>query len=196
MPVPPSRRAALLGVGAGLAALPRPASAWAWLLGARLPDPRDPGTTLEGVEEAVSRLLPLPEITAPALAARMQAGATRPLVLFDVRREDEFATGHLPGAIRLDPALSASAFATAHGARITGADVVLYCAVGWRSGVLLERVRARVAAHAPASMANLRGGMFRWHAEGLALASSSSPAFVHPFDDAWEMLLRRIVPRD
>jgi rhodanese-related sulfurtransferase len=179
----------------GLAALPRPAEAWAWLLGARLPDPRDPATTLEGVEEAVSRLLPLPEITVPALAARLHAPLPRPLVLFDVRTEEEFATGHLPGAIRLDPALTASAFSAAHGARIARADVVLYCAVGWRSGVLLERVRGRVAAHAPASMANLRGGLFRWHAEGLALASSSSPAFVHPFDDAWEMLLRRIVPR-
>jgi rhodanese-related sulfurtransferase len=195
MPALPSRRAALIGVGAGLAALPRPASAWAWLLGARLPDPRDPATTLESVEDAVSRLLPLPEITVPALAARMEADMPRPLVLFDVRTEEEFATGHLPGAIRVDPGLSAAAFAATHGTRIAGADVVLYCAVGWRSGVLLERVRGRIAAHAPASTANLRGGMFRWHAEGLKLIASSSPGLVHPFDDAWEMLLRRIVPR-
>jgi len=192
---PPTRRIALVGAGLALAATPRPARAWAWLLGARLPDPRDPATTLDGVEEAVSRLLPLPEITAPALAARMEGASPRPLVLFDVRTEAEFATGHLPGAIRLDPGLSANAFAATHAARIAGADVVLYCAVGWRSGVLLERVRGRVAAGAPASMVNLRGGMFRWHAEGLRLTASSSPGLVHPFDEAWEMLLRRIVPR-
>jgi rhodanese-related sulfurtransferase len=191
----PSRRAALLGAGLALAAAPRPARAWAWLLGTRLPDPRDPATTLETVEEAVSRLLPVPEITVPALAARLQAGAPQPLVLFDVRTEEEFATGHLPGAIRLDPGLSASAFAAAHGARVAGAEVVLYCAVGWRSGVLLDRVQARVAAHGPAAMRNLRGGLFRWHAEGLVLTSASSPAFLHPFDEAWETLLERTVPR-
>lgn len=178
-----------------LAAAPRPAAAWAWLLGARLPDPRDPATTLDSVEEAISRLLPLPEITAPALAARLGAAGERPLVLFDVRTVEEFAAGHLPGAVRLDPELSATAFATAHGGRIAAADVVLYCAVGWRSGVLLDRVRARGAAHRPASMANLRGGLFRWHAEGFSVVSASSPAFVHPFDAAWETLLRRIVPR-
>ncbi len=193
-PDPPSRRAALIALGFMPAATPRPAQAWAWLLGVRLPDPRDPATTLERVEEAVSRLLPVPEITVPALAERMAGPAQHPLVLFDVRTEEEFATGHLPGAIRLDPALSASAFTAAHGQRVAGADVVLYCAVGWRSGVLLDRVRGRVAALAPASVANLRGGLFRWHAEGRALTAPSGPGFVHPFDEAWETLLRRLVP--
>jgi rhodanese-related sulfurtransferase len=189
------RRAVLAVLGLGLVAPPRRAEAWAWLSGARLPDPRDPATTLEGVEEAVSRLVPVPEITARALAARMAMATERPLVLFDVRTEQEFATGHLPGAIRVDPHLTAPAFATLHGARVTGADVVLYCAVGWRSGVLLDRVRRMVAGHGPASMANLRGGVFRWHAEGLGLVAASVPGAVHPFDPAWEMLLRRTVPR-
>jgi rhodanese-related sulfurtransferase len=190
----PSRRAVLAAGGIGLLALPRPALGWGWLLGARLPDPRDPATTLESVEDAVSRLVPVPEITAQSLAARMTATAPRPLVLFDVRTAEEFALGHLPGAIRIDPDLPAAAFAAAHGARVAAADVVFYCAVGWRSGILLDRVQARIAAHAPASTANLRGGVFRWYAEGLALTASPAPGLVHPFDEAWEMLLRRIVP--
>ncbi|WP_291296227.1 rhodanese-like domain-containing protein [Elioraea sp.] len=195
MPPAPSRRLALFGAGLLLAPIPRPAGAWAWLLSARLPDPRDPATTLNSVEDAVSRLVPVPEITVPALAARMTWDGPRPLVLFDVRTAEEFATGHLPGAIRIEPELSSAAFAAAHGQRVAGADVVLYCAVGWRSGVLIDRLRGRIASHASASMANLRGGVFRWHAEGLKLTASSAPGFVHPFDEAWGVLLNRIVPR-
>lgn len=145
-----------------------------------LPDPRDPATTLDSVERAVSRLLAVPEITTAALAARI-AGGHAPLLL-DVRAAEEVALGRLPGALRLDPRATARQAIAAHGTALRGA--VLYCAVGWRSGLLAARLIA--AGAGPAF--NLRGGLFRWHAEGRALAGGGA---AHPFDAAWGALLRR-----
>jgi len=179
-----SRRSVLVALPA-LVAMVKPASAFLPQTGRRLPDPRDPATTLEAVEAAIARLLPVPEVTPAALAARLAAPGAAP-VLFDVRSEEEFALGRIAGATRLDPGLSAAAILKAHGGRIVGADIVVYCSVGWRSGLLLERAARRLAAARPASVANLRGGLFRWRAEGLPVEGD-----VHPFDAAWGALLAR-----
>jgi rhodanese-related sulfurtransferase len=177
MPVP--RRIAL---AAALAAM-IPAGASAFWLRRGLADPADPRTTLDQVERDVARLIPVREITPRDLAARLGEH-----LLFDVREAEEFAMSHLPGAIRLDPGLSAAEFLAAHGARTAGAQVVFYCAVGWRSGKMLERVQAVIAQARPAAMYNLRGGMFRWRAEGLPMAGGVE---VHHFDARWGQLLRR-----
>lgn len=178
-----------LALGTLLAALlpAGTAGAW-WPFAARLPDPADPRTTLDQVEAAITRLIPVPEIMPADLAARMAAGGPRPLVLFDVREPAEHAESRIPGAILLDPGLDAATFAARHGAAVRGADVVFACAVGWRSGVMLRRVRETVAASGPASMANLRGGIFRWHAEGRPIEGGAT---VHHFDESWGALLRR-----
>jgi rhodanese-related sulfurtransferase len=182
-----------LALGALLAALTPAGAARAWWpFAPRLPDPADPRTTLGQVEAAISRLIPVPEITPEELAARMAAPGPRPLLLFDVREPAEHALSRIPGAILLDPALDAAGFAARHGAAVRGADVVFACAVGWRSGVMLRRVRDAVAPSGPASMANLRGGIFRWHAEGRPIEGGAT---VHHFDEAWGALLRRTLGR-
>jgi rhodanese-related sulfurtransferase len=177
MPFP--RRLALAALGAALI----PAGASAFWPRRGLADPSDPRITLDQVERDITRLIPVREITPRDLAGRMDAH-----LLFDVREAEEFAMSHLPGAIRLDPGLSAAAFLAAHAARTAGAQVVFYCAVGWRSGKMLERVQAIVAQARPAAMYNLRGGMFRWRAEGLPMAGGAE---VHHFDARWGRLLER-----
>jgi rhodanese-related sulfurtransferase len=153
-----------------------------------LPHPADPRTTLAAVEDAILRRLGGPEIL-PALLAERLAGppAGRPVV-FDVRTAAEFAESRIAGAIRLDPGLSARAFAVRHGTLAQAADVVLYCAVGWRSGRMMRRLRGRIGA---ASVSNLRGGLFRWHAEGWPLEGAAPAPAPHPFDADWGALLRR-----
>jgi len=183
MPRPLHRRDALLALPALLASA-TPASALLPLMGPRLPDPRDPATTLDDVEAEIARLLRVPEVTPASLAARLAAPGPAP-VLFDVRSEEEFAMGRIAGATRLEPGASAATL-HAHAARIAGAEVVVYCAVGWRSGLLLRRAARALAAARPASTSNLRGGLFRWRAEGLPVEGH-----VHPFDEAWGALLAR-----
>lgn len=179
-------RRALIG-----AALLAPALAYAWPWRRDLPDPKDPATSLDAVEAAVTRLIPVREMTTAELAQRRAGGA--PIVLLDVREPEEFMTSHIPGAIRLAPGLPAREVMAVHGERLAGATVVFYCAVGWRSGQMVEGLR-RAAQTAPAAtLFNLRGGIFRWHVEGRALAPSGATE-VHQFDAGWGALLRRSLP--
>ena len=185
----PARRHLLLAAAGSLAVTGGAALAWPWRRG--LPDPADARTTMQDVEAAVARLLPVPEITAAELARRIAAGER--ILLLDVREPDEYAQSRIPGALRVPPGAAAAAVLAEHGARMAGATVVFYCAVGWRSGLMLQGLR-QAAAEAPvASLLNLRGGIFRWHAEGRPLELGPGTAGVHPFSGAWGRLLARIV---
>jgi rhodanese-related sulfurtransferase len=179
------RRRLILMAAAGLGAAG--AVVFGWRGAAGLPDPADPRTTLAEVEAAISRILPVPEITPGGLVRLMASGA--PLVLFDVREPAEYAESHIPGAIRLDPGAEAAAVLAAHGARMAGASVVFYCAVGWRSGMMVAALRRATEEAGATALLNMRGGVFRWHAEGLPLAPQA--AGVHPFDPNWGRLLER-----
>jgi rhodanese-related sulfurtransferase len=184
----PGRRH-LLFAGAGVLAVTCGAAlAWPWRRG--LPDPADPRTTMQDVEAAVARLLPVPEITSGELARRIAAGER--IVLFDVREPAEFVQSHIAGALRVPPDAPAAAVLAEHRARMAGATVVLYCAVGWRSGVMLQGIRQAAAEAPAASLLNLRGGIFRWHAERRPLEFGPGASGVHQFDAAWGRLLQRL----
>jgi rhodanese-related sulfurtransferase len=119
-------------------------------------------------------------------------GRPQPPVVFDVREPQEFAVSHLPGAVRVDPSLSADAFLAAYGDLIKGRDVVLYCSVGKRSSLLAERVAGVSRAKGALSVANLDGGLFRWHNEGRALVRATTPtSAIHPYDAFWGRHVKR-----
>ncbi len=188
-PAPRHARRRLLVAGAGVLAVTGGAAlAWPWRRG--LPDPADPRTTMGDVEAAVARLLPVPEITSAELARRMTAGER--ILLFDVREADEYAQSRIPGALRVPPDAPAATVLAEQGARMASATVVLYCAVGWRSGVMLQGIRQAAADAPAASLLNLRGGIFRWHAERRPLELRPGAQGVHHFDAAWGRLLQRI----
>ncbi|MCA3419682.1 MAG: hypothetical protein INF88_12375 [Roseomonas sp.] len=87
-PLLPNRRLVVGMVGATILGGAGMAMAWPWRRG--LPDPTDPRTTLQAVEDAIARLLPEPEMTTAALAARLAAGErimfTRSTVSIDEER--------------------------------------------------------------------------------------------------------------
>lgn len=149
-----------------------------------LPDPRDPAVTLADVERAIRALHPVPHLTPEQAEGLIAEGSA---ALFDVRAETEFAQGHLPGAVRVDPAVAPAHFAAAHGPGCTGRVVLFACSVGLRSARLAEAVAGTIAPYRPLAVANLSGGLFRWAAERRRPAL---PA-LHPFDAAWGTLLHR-----
>lgn len=185
----PTRRGLLLAGAAAVAVTGGAALAWPWRRG--LPDPADPRTTMQDVEDAVARLLPVPEITAAELARRTATGER--IVLFDVREPAEYAQSRIPGALRVPPEASAAAVLAEHGTRMAGSTVVLYCAVGWRSGLIVQGIRQAAAAAPAAALFNLRGGIFRWHAERRPLELAAGAQGVHPFSAAWGQLLGRLI---
>jgi rhodanese-related sulfurtransferase len=151
-------------------------------------DPADPGVSLEDVEREVIARYDVPDVT-PASLARMLASGEA--LLFDVRTQEEYELGHLPGAIRVDPEETAEGFLQAHGGKLQSRPLVFYCAVGVRSSRLMVRTIRRIAPHATAGVYNLRGGVFRWTSDGGSLVTGKDPGRLHPYDENWGKLLAR-----
>lgn len=149
-----------------------------------------PALTL--VERAIDLSHPVVNVTARDVAAHLASQDSAALVLFDVRKLAEFATSHLAHAIHVDPNVSAEAFAQQYGSLIAGKDLVLYCSVGYRSSILLERILAPATAAGARSVANLRGGIFRWYNEGHPVVDRKGETDkIHPYDRTWGKLITR-----
>ena len=92
-----------------------------------------------------------------ALATRLEAG--EPIQLIDVRTPEEFAQGHIEGAINIpvdefDPAALPDA---------VGAQRILYCRSDRRSGVAAERL----AEAGNTTAVHMEGGILAWEEAGL-----------------------------
>jgi|CXWL01.1.fsa_nt_gi rhodanese-related sulfurtransferase len=124
----------------------------------------------------------VPEVTTAALAARLAAGEE--ILLLDARERAEFEVSHLPGARWIGPAVTDL---EGPGALPTDRPVVLYCSVGWRSALAVERLQARGAGR----VENLRGSIFRWAKEGRPLVDGAGrpTRTVHPFSPVWGWML-------
>lgn len=64
------------------------------------------------------------------------AWADRSLVVLDVRTPEEFAAGHVPGAVNIPHTELAARIAELEGAR--DSDIVVYCRTGRRTAMALE----------------------------------------------------------
>lgn len=125
----------------------------------------------------------------------------RDVLVLDVREADEFAVSHIPGAVRVDPGLSAAQFQARFGPALAGRTVIVYCSVGVRSSRLAERVENVTRTAGATGLYNLKGGIFAWHNFGLALSEGQDRTeFVHPYSRAWSRYLdfpnySRMTPR-
>lgn len=181
-----SRRIVLGALGVGLAGV-AVAATQTWRSHA-LPDPTNPAVTLRDVEDHVTRRYGVSDMEASTLARHLADNA---VIMFDVRSEEEFTRGHLPGALRLDPAETVSGFIDKHAHRLDGKPIVFYCSVGVRSSEMVARLSGAVGSRAPGGLYNLRGGLFRWVAERRALTAREGTGTLHPFNADWQMLLTR-----
>ncbi|KQX19474.1 MULTISPECIES: rhodanese-like domain-containing protein [unclassified Sphingomonas] len=84
-------------------------------------------------------------------------------LLIDVREPDEFAAGHIAGAVNIP----LSAFSPRNVPDAAGRTVVLQCAGGKRSGIALDRC---AQAHA-AIDTHLGGGIGAWKHAGLPVVA-------------------------
>ena len=104
-------------------------------------------------------------------------------VLLDVRTPAEWKVSHLPGARLVDPKADAK---IAAGDLVKDAPIVTYCAVGYRSGVLTQRLRAA----GYTKVQNLEGSIFQWANEHRPLVRDGERVTrVHPYSAFWGRLL-------
>lgn len=123
-------------------------------------------------------------ITTGQLADRLAEKDRPPPVLLDVRTLAEYEVSHLPGARRVDP--KADAQSAAQGLA-KDAPIVTYCAVGYRSGLVAERLRAA----GYTNVQNLEGSIFQWANERRPLVHEGEPVTrVHPNNAFWGRLLK------
>src|SRR4051812_29267447 len=112
------------------------------------------------------------------------AGQRQPSpLLLDVRTTEEWRVSHLPGARRVDPKASAE---TAAGGVPKETSIVTYCAVGYRSGEMAERLRTAGFTN----VRNLEGSIFQWANEHRPLVRGDERvSTVHPYSPFWGRLL-------
>ena len=121
-------------------------------------------------------------VTRDELSQWMQEQPEQKLILLDSRPEEEFAVSHLQGAIQVNPDVEAASL----GDLPRDARIVVYCSVGYRSAAVARRLsRAGFA-----DVYNLRGGLFAWANDGLAIYRGDEPADqVHPYGGPWGKML-------
>ena len=98
-----------------------------------------------------------PSISAAQLHARRESGAAP--VVIDVRTPEEYASGHIPGAVNVpfdQVAQRISEIDAPHG-------VALYCMVGPRA----RKGESALLAAGYEKVFHLEGGLAAWHAAGL-----------------------------
>lgn len=131
------------------------------------------------------------------------AASGQPVIIFDVREEEEFAVSHLAGALRVAPNSDPAAFAASIAAEAKDKTVVFYCSVGMRSSRLASQAAPLLVKAGAASVHNLRGGIFRWSNEGRPLEmgaatasgkASNSGITVHPYNASWGKLIAEPTP--
>jgi rhodanese-related sulfurtransferase len=89
-------------------------------------------------------------------------------VVFDVRTSEEYATGHILGAVHIDTTESDAKLK--HLNKYSQKPVIVVCAHGKRSALFLKRLQSLGFAEA----VNLTGGLHAWQNAGLPLTTAGS----------------------
>lgn len=161
---------------------------WLLLL-ALLPATAHAQPGLWALEKIIALKHPVKEIHSDSLAKRLAKGDST-LLLFDTRAPEEYAISRLRDAIRVDPDMDAETFFKAYNDTLKGKDLVFYCSVGYRSSIFAERLQ-KTAAPTDYSIANLRGGLFRWYNEDRPLFRDVQVDTIHPYDEHWGRFLKK-----
>lgn len=140
---------------------------------------------LEWIQRQVRAKFPgVPQMSTRELARRLAAGEK--LVLVDVRRPEEFAVSHLEGARWLDPRTEKPELPEV----ASGAAIVTYCSIGWRS----SQMAARLQEQGYRQVHNLEGSIFKWARENRPVfqgqgGGERQVGQIHPYSPAWSFLV-------
>lgn len=113
------------------------------------------------------------ELTVPALQKMLETEGS--VVLVDVRTAEEYAAGHIPGAINIPH----DQMAARAGSLPAGKPVVLYCKSGRRAGLAAEVLEKA----GRTGLSHLQGDFQGWAASGLPVATAADEAAPAPKAD-------------
>jgi len=94
-------------------------------------------------------------------------------VLIDVREADEYATGHLPGAVHMSRGLLEFKISASPELAARDLKIVLYCKTSARAALAAVQLKAM----GYLKVSSIAGGYDAWVAAGKAVAKPSAPVF-------------------
>ncbi|MFT5378364.1 MAG: rhodanese-related sulfurtransferase [Candidatus Latescibacterota bacterium] len=145
---------------------------------------------LWALEKVIALKYPVQEIRSDSLAIRIAENDST-LLLFDTRKPEEYAVSRLRDAIRIDPEMDVEGFFATYGDTLKDKNLVFYCSVGYRSSIFAQRIQKNASSPTYSSIANLRGGLFRWYNEDRPLFRDTQVDTVHPYDKHWGRFLKK-----
>ncbi len=140
---------------------------------------------LEAMKQLVRSKFPKVRQLSTEELARWLTDTNQPApILLDVRKAEEFAVSHLPGATRVEPSAKAAEVLSSVP---TNGTVVVYCSVGYRSSELATRLLEAGFTN----VCNLEGSIFQWANEDRAIVKDGIPATtVHGYNETFGKLLK------
>jgi rhodanese-related sulfurtransferase len=147
--------------------------------------------SLELIEKLVQNNYPISHLSWQDLKQQIVSSDSSLYLLFDVRAPEEYRISHIRTAIQVDPQMPATDFIKVYGDTLKDKHAVFYCSVGYRSSIFARRVEPEALKAGARSVANLRGGIFRWYNEANPVFDARGETDkVHPYDSFWGVLLR------
>lgn len=102
-----------------------------------------------------------------------QAAIAAAQVLVDVREADEFAAGHIPGALHISRGMLEFKFAANPNLQDRKLRIVVYCKTSGRAALSAVALQAMGYTH----VQSIAGGFDAWAAAGLPVEKPAAPSF-------------------
>ena len=143
-------------------------------------------TWVEVISDIRNRYPDVNHIQTAELQSWLISSSSKPVILIDARRKEEFNVSHIFGAKNIpynskDP--------LKHLVDIKPDNpIVVYCSVGYRSSILASKLQTLGFKE----VHNLEGSIFKWANEGRPLVREQTTVHkVHTYDTSWGSLLER-----
>lgn len=144
---------------------------------------------LWSVQQLVRFKFDVQHLSAKQLAQKLDRADSN-LLIFDVRKAEEYQVSHLKGAILVDPDIDAASFLNQYGAQARDKQLIFYCSAGYRSSQLAERIKNAPSGPAAQQLYNLDGGIFRWYNEGHPVYNQQgSTNAIHPYAERFKGMI-------
>jgi rhodanese-related sulfurtransferase len=140
--------------------------------------------TWDSVKQMIQEKFPDdPKISTTDLSALLLLPENQQPLILDAREKKEYVVSHIYGARIARNKKEAFKILNEEG---RDRLIVVYCSVGYRSAVLVNKLRKKGFTNAY----NLEGSIFKWRNEGHTVYSGNQEVkLVHPFNREWGELL-------
>ena len=148
------------------------------------------GASLWWTEQMISLRFNVTNISHQQLQKLLPAIDDHKVLLFDVRRPEEYQMSRIRGSIQIAPDMSAQDFIDQYSDALHNKTLIFYCSVGYRSSEFIQRINKQTDLQSVRAMHNLKGGIFRWYNEKHPVINNDGETnALHPSDESWADLI-------